>query len=152
MPFLKPPQWCSSHPIRFVLPSHGLDGTQALTKLERDYQQFLRELREAVVCFGAARVKQDVQDIIKGRQGNTPDEERNTLLLAEYDLQAANGKVNVSKLARDFRKKHHLRTVKANSLRTQVTRLLETREWEIRKKAESDRMLRKPSVAGSATK
>jgi hypothetical protein len=155
---LKPPQGCSIHPLRFARPSAVNDTPQAWAKLERDYVKFLRELREAVWCFGAARVEQDVHRIIKGRQGRTPDQKLNALLFKEHDLRKAKGqvknkgKVNLTELVREVRKKHHLRTVKEDSLRTQVRRLLKTREREIREKAEHERKLRRRSLVGSGTK
>jgi hypothetical protein len=152
MSILKPPQSCSLVPIRFARASFVNDTPEAWAKLERDYQQFLRELREAVWCFGAARIEQDVHDIIKGRQGRTPDEELNRQLLHEYDLRAAKGKMNLTEFAREFRKKHHLRTVKDDSVRRQLMRLLKTRERETRKRVEHERKLWRPSLIGSGTK
>jgi hypothetical protein len=149
---LKPPQWCSIHPIRFALPSDVNDTPQVWAKLERDYQQFLRELREAVRCFGAERIEQDVHDIVKGRQGRTANEERNKLLLAGYDARAAKGKVKLIEHGRGVREKHHLRTVKDDSVTRQWRRLLKIRERQSREKAEHDRKLRRPSLVGSGTK
>jgi hypothetical protein len=158
---VKPPQWCSLLPIRFARPSFANDTPEAWAKLEQDYRKLLRELQEAAQCFGAARVEQDVHDIIKGRQGRTPDElnalELNALLLAEHDARAAKGLVNkkgqVDKraLASQFRKKHRLR-VKVESVTRRLDRALDAREREIREKAEFDRKLRKPSIVGSETK
>jgi hypothetical protein len=148
---LKPPRLCSLVPIRFVPPSLVNDTPKAWAKLERDYQQFLRELGEAVRCFGAERVKRDVHGIIKGRQGRTANEERNRLLLAGYDARAK-GKVKLIEAARGVREKHHLRTVKDDSVTRQWRRLLKIRERQSREKAEFDRRLRKPSVVGSGTK
>ena len=148
---VKPPPWSSFHPVRFVRPSVINDTPEAWAKLERDYRKFLRELREAVECFGTARVEQDVHDMIKGQQGRTPDEKVKALLLAEHDLQAAKGKVNKTKLAREFRKEHGLK-IKVWSVRRRLDRALEDRERQVRAKAEFDRKLRQPSIVGSETK
>jgi hypothetical protein len=158
-----PPEWCSIYPVRFARPSVVNDTPEAWAKLEPDYVKFLRELREAVWCFGAERVDRDLHDIITGRQGRTPDKDLNTLdklnalLVAEHDARKANGlvnkkgQVNLMKLAREFRKEHHLR-VKVRSVRTRLTRALKDREQQVREKAEFDRKLRKPSLVGSGTK
>ena len=146
-----PPGWCSIYPVRFARPSVVNDTPQAWAKLERDYRKFLRELQEAVECFGADRVERDLHDIIKGRQGRTPDEEFDTLLVKEHDLRRAKGKVNKTKFAREFGRQRHLK-IKVRSLVKRLDRALDARERRIREKAEFDRMLRKPSVVGSETK
>jgi hypothetical protein len=146
-----PPEWYSIYPVRFSRPSVINDTPQAWTKLKQDYRKFLRELQEAVECFGADRVERDLHDIIKGRQGRTPDEEFDTLLVKEHDLRRAKGKVNKTEFAREFRRQRHLK-IKVRSLVKRLDRALEARERRIREKAEFDRMLRKPSVVGSETK
>jgi hypothetical protein len=129
---------------------------QVWAELERDYVKFLRELREAILCFGADRVEQDVRDIIKGQQGNTPDEELNGLLLAEYDARAVKGEVELAELVREFREKppkllrKYLRTVKDDSVRRRMARLLEAREQEDKEKAALD-LMRRPSLVGGRT-
>jgi hypothetical protein len=152
---LKFPQWCSLVPIRFDRTSVVNDTPQARAKLARDYQKFLRELREAVVCFGAERVEQDVHDIITGRQGRTPDQDGlNTLLLDEYDSRdsrKAKGQVNKLKLAREFCKTHGLK-IKVNSVKRRLDRALDDRKRQVREQAEFDGKLRKPSLIGSGTK
>ena len=147
MPILKP--LFPIYQVRFAQPSVVNDTPEAWAKLERDYVKFLRELREAVCCFEAARVEQDVHNIVKGRPGNTPKKQRNAHLLAEYDARAAKGPVNKSKLAREYRKKHGLR-IKDDSLRKQLDRLLEARD-EIREKAEQEPKLRWPSLIWNGT-
>src|SRR5215469_6063208 len=152
---LKFPQRCSLVPIRFARTSVVNDTPQARAKLARDYQKFLRELREAVECFGAERVKQDVHDIITGRQDRTPDQDGlNTLLLDEYDsrdLRKAKGQVNKLNLAREFCKTHGLK-IKVNSVKRRLDRALDDRKRQVREQAEFDGKLQKPSVIGSGTK
>ena len=158
---LKFPQWCSLVPIRFARTSVVNDTPQARAKLARDYQKFLRELREAVECFGAERVKQDVHDIITGRQGRTPDQDGlNTLLLDEYDSRDSRkakgqvnnkGQVNKLKLAREFCKTHGLK-IKVNSVKRRLDRALDDRKRQVREQAEFDGKLQKPSLIGSGTK
>jgi hypothetical protein len=141
----------SPYPIRFARPSIVNDTPEAWAKLERDYWRFLRELNEAVRCFGAERVERDLHNITKGRQGRTPDEKLNGQLLKEYDLRAAKGKVNVSELLRDFRDKYHLK-VTIGALRNRLGRVSDAREQQVREQAEFDRMMQKPSIVGSCTK
>jgi hypothetical protein len=143
-----------NYPVRFVRPSIVNDTPEAWAKLERDYRQLLRELREAVDCFGAERVERDLHAITKGRQGRTPDEDLNgqqlnRQLLEEYDLRAAEGEVNVSALARDFRNEHHLE-VTIGAIRKRLERALDAREQQIREQAEFDRMIREPSIVGTS--
>jgi hypothetical protein len=92
-------------------------------------------LREAVQYLGAQEVERDLHDIITGRQGNTPDEERNALILAEYDSRARKGPVNKSELARDLARPHE----QPKSVRKQLLRLLEAREQQAKRKALKDR-------------
>jgi hypothetical protein len=149
-----PPAWYSIYPLRFARPSVVNDTPQAWAKLEQDYRKFLRELQEAVQCFGADRVERDLHDILKGRQGNTPDEERNTLILAEYDLRARKGRVNKSELARDLARPHE----QPKSVRRQLLRLLEAREQQAKRKAQGDREFQEAlqrlgkTLLGSVTK
>jgi hypothetical protein len=152
-----PPELYSIYPVRFARPS-GINNTpEAWAKLERDYRKFLRELREAVWCFGAERLEQDLHDIITGRQGRTSDEEFNELLVKEHDLRKAKGQVNnkgqvnLTELARVIRKQHHLK-IKVHSLTKRLARALDARERRVREKAEFDRQMRKPSIVGSGTK
>jgi hypothetical protein len=141
-----PPELYSIHPVRFARPNAINNTPQAWAKLERDYQKFLRELREAVWCFGAERLEQDLHNIITGRQGRTSDEEFDGRLLKEHDLRAAKGKVNKTEFACEFRRQRHLK-IKVRSLVKRLDRALDARERRIREKAEFDRQMR-----GSGTK
>jgi hypothetical protein len=147
----------SIYPVRFARPSVVNDTPDAWAKLERDYrQQFLRELHEAVQCFGAERVERDLHGITKGRQGRIPDK-YDALLLKEHDSRRAKGQannkgqVNLSKLAREFRKEHHLHA-KADSVRRRLTRALGDRDKQAQRDREFQEALREPSIVGSGTK
>jgi hypothetical protein len=117
-------------PLTFSVPTLLNDTDEARAKVERDFKKIVRE---AVQYFGPVKVKQVVQEITKRRKGNTPDERRNSLMLAEYD--AAPNPVNKKKFAREFSKKHRQQSPEA--VEKQLGRLLEARQQaEAKKKAQ----------------
>ena len=119
------------HPLTFFTPSLINDTDEARAKVERDFKKIVRE---AVLYLGAAKVKQIVQEITKGRKGNTPDKQRNARMLAEYDLAAAKGPVNKTKFAREFSKRHREQSLEGTE--KHLRRLLAQRQAEAEKKVE----------------
>jgi hypothetical protein len=116
--------------LRFSVPTLLNDTDEARAK---SIQEFKKIVREAVWYFGPAKVKQVVGEITKRRRGNTPDERRNALMLAEYD--AAPKPVNKKKFAGMFFRKHHQHSPEA--VEKQLTRLLKARQQEeAKRKAE----------------
>jgi hypothetical protein len=117
-------------PLTFSVHTLLNDTEEARAKAERGFKKIVRE---AVWYFGPTKVKQVVQEITKRRKGNTPDQRRNALILAEYD--AAPKPVIKKKFAREFSKKHRQHSPEA--VEKQLTRLLNAREQaEAKKKAE----------------
>ena len=117
-------------PLTFSVPTFLNDTDEARAKAERDFKKIVRE---AVWYFGPAKVKQVVQEITKRRKGNTPDQRRNALILAEYD--AAPKPAIKKKFAREFSKKHRQQSPEA--VEKQLGRLLEARQQaEAKKKAQ----------------
>jgi len=122
-------------PLTFAPPSAINDTPQARAKVERDAKVILRDMER---YFGREKFKELVQEISKGGQGNTPDEERNALILSEWRKNP----VNKSKFARDFCKNHleegnGPRAVR--KVRQQLNRLLDIEEQQAKKKAEWER-------------
>jgi hypothetical protein len=152
---LKRPQWY--YPVRFARPSDFNDTPQAWAKLERDYRKFLRELGEAVRCFGAEKVGRDLHEIIKGRQGNTPKEKRNARILAKYSALG-----NKSKAVRKYIEEHPEETFGADDAKKpfkkvyrQLGRLLKDEakreRWRVRSERDFQEVLQRRgrSVVGS---
>jgi hypothetical protein len=117
-------------PLTFSVPSILNDTEEARAKAEQDFKKIVRE---AVWYFGPEMVRQVIKEITKRRKGNTPDERRNSLMLAEYD--SAPQRVNKTKFARDFFRKHGGQSPEA--VEKQLTRLLKARQQaEAKKKAQ----------------
>jgi hypothetical protein len=133
------------HPLTFAVPSIINDTDEARAKVERDLKKIVRE---AVRYFGPSKVKQVVQEITKGRKGNTPDERRNGLMLAEYDSAAAKGPVKKRQFAHDFCKKHRQQSPEA--VGKHLARLLKARRQRDKEKAELERKFRKAFRRGKS--
>ena len=103
--------------------------------------------------FGREKFKELVQEISKGGQGNTPDEERNALILSEWLKEP----VNKAKFAREFCQ-NHPGEESPDAVRKQLDRLLDIREREAKEKAERERefqealQYRGKSLLGDGTK
>jgi hypothetical protein len=138
-------------PLRYP-PSFLNDSPQARARFRQDYRVFLRE---AVQYLGAAEVGRDLHDIIKGRQGRIPDEERNALILAEYYSREAKGfvdkkgRVNRNKLAREFVEEHG---EEFEAVRRQLNRLLNALERKAGRDRKLKAALQRPSLLGTVTK
>jgi hypothetical protein len=123
-------------PLTFAPPSVINDTPQARAKAEREARVILREMER---YFGREKFKELVQEISKGGQGNTPDEERNARILAEWKECPHK---NMSKFAREYCKRHleegqGPKAVRA--VRQQVNRLLDIEERQAKEKAEWER-------------
>jgi hypothetical protein len=145
-----PPEWYSIYPVRFSRPSVVNDTPQAWAKLEQDYRNFLRELQEAVGCFGAERVERDLRDIIKGPQVRAPDEEFNSLLLAQYDAAAAKGPVDIPEFSRGFYQTHPLGQ-SAKAIEKRLRRLLKAQKREAERQRKLLTKLKRPSLLNEGT-
>jgi hypothetical protein len=121
-------------PLTFAPPSGMNDSPQAQAKAEREALVILREMER---YFGREKFKKLVQEISKGGQGNTPDEERNARIVAKYYLAPG----NKSKAAREYVKEYPEegngpKAVRA--VRQQLNRLLKDEQREAKKKAEGE--------------
>jgi hypothetical protein len=117
-------------PLTFSVPTLLNDTNEARAKAERDFKKIVRE---AVWFFGPTKVKQVVLEITKRRKGNTPDQRRNAVMLAEYD--AAPKPINKKKFAHEFSKRHREHSFEATE--KHLRRLLKARQQaETKKKAE----------------
>jgi hypothetical protein len=147
-----PPGWCSIYPIRFARPSVINDTPQARAKLERDYRKFLRELQEAVQCFGPDRLEQDLRDLIKGQQGRTPDAPLNALLLDEWDAAVAvDPTATRTESAKGFydRYRQQFRPQSVRAVEKRLTRLLQARERKAERERKLLAKLKRPTLIGT---
>jgi hypothetical protein len=112
--------------LTFSVPTVLNDSDEARSKAEREFKKIVRE---AARYFGREKVEQIVREITKRRRGNTPNEQRNALMLEEYD--AAPRPVTKKEFAREFYEKHHQQS--AEAVEKRLTRLLKARQ---QKKAE----------------
>src|SRR5215467_665090 len=87
-------------PLTFAPPSVMNDTTQARAKVEREALVILREMDR---YFGRKKFKELVQEVTKGGQGNTPKDERNARILAEWKEAAHK---NRSRFAREYCGRH----------------------------------------------
>jgi hypothetical protein len=145
-----PPEWYSIYPVRFSRPSVINDTPQAWAKLKQDYRKFLRELQEAVGCFGAERVERDLRDIIKVQRGRTPDAPLNELLLGEYAAAVAKGPVDISNFSKAFFKRHG-RSQSAQAVEKRLRRLLKAQEREAERQRKLLAKLKRPSLLNKGT-
>jgi len=118
-------------PLTFNRPRTILTDTdEARAQAARTLKEILHD---AIEYFGPKEVKRIANELTKGRKGNKPDEKRNALMLAEYDAQAAKGRVNHRIFARDFCKRHTEQSPEAT--KKQLERLLKARQQKAREKA-----------------
>jgi hypothetical protein len=68
-------------PLTFARPSIVNDTPEARARTEREALVILREMER---YFGRKKFKKLVQEVTKGGQGNTPKNERNARILAEW--------------------------------------------------------------------
>jgi hypothetical protein len=120
-------------PPRFIPSSIINETDEVRAERKRDLKE---AVRRAVPYLGADEVKRVVHDIVRGHRGNTPDDERNARILAEYDLAAAKGSVTLYGFARRFCGNHPGESVEA--IRLQARRLLKARARRERWKAKAD--------------
>ena len=124
-------------PLTFNRPRTILTDTdEARAQAARTLKEILRD---AIEYFGPKEVKRIVNELTKGRKGNKPDEKRNALMLAEYDAQAAKGRVNHRIFARDFCKRHTEQSPEAT--KRHLERLLKARQEEAKKKTLDERKI-----------
>jgi hypothetical protein len=126
-------------PLTFAPPSVMNDTPEARAKAERDAKANLREMDR---YFGREKFKELVQEISKGGQGNTPDEERNARIRAEWKEALHKNK---SRFAREYCERHpeEGRGRKAHTkVRGQLNRLLDIEERQVKKKAEFQEAMR----------
>ena len=137
-------------PLTFAPPGVIKDTPEARAKMEREAKVILREMER---YFGREKFKELVQEISKGGQGNTPDEERNALILSEWLKEP----VNKAKFAREFCQ-NHPGEESPDAVRKQLDRLLDIREREAKEKAEREQefqealQYRGKSLLGDGTK
>jgi hypothetical protein len=129
----------------FPTPSLIIDSPTARAKARREFKE---AVREAVGYFGGAEVAKILHEITISQRGNTPDEERNARILAEWD---AAGSVTQETFARNFCQKYPLkhkankrgaaRRENAGAVLKQLQRLLKARQQQAEEKARRDRRL-----------
>jgi len=141
-------------PLTFAPPSVMNDTPEARAKAERDAKANLREMDR---YFGREKFKELVQEISKGGQGNTPDEERNARIRAEWKECPHK---NMSLFAREYCDRHPDEGSgrKAHTkVRGQLKRLLKDEQREAEDDAEREREYQEAvrsrgSLVGSGTK
>jgi hypothetical protein len=123
-------------PLTFAPPSVMNDTTQARAKVEREALVTLREMDR---YFGRKKFKELVQEVTKGGQGNTPKDERNARILAEWKEA---GHKNRSRFAREYCGRHPEEGSgpKAHTkVRGQLNRLLKDEQREAKEDAGRER-------------
>jgi hypothetical protein len=121
-------------PLTFAPPSFPNDTPEAKAKAEREAKVILREMER---YFGREKFKELVQEIIKGGQGNTPDEERNARIRAEWKECLHK---NMSRFAREYCDRHpeEGQGPKAHAkVRGQLNRLLKDEQRKAKEDAEA---------------
>ena len=134
-----------NRPLTLATPSLVNDSPQARAKVERDLREILRAAER---YLGPQQIDQVVRDHRRARAGRKPNKQLNELLLAEHDVAAADGPVDIPKFCEEFYKAH--RQQSARAVETRLRRLLKAREkardWDRKLKAAMSR----PSFVGEA--
>ena len=124
--------------LQFNRPTIINDTKEVQMEAERIFKEIVRD---AVGYFGCEKVKSIVGELTKSRSGNKADETRNSIMLAEYDAEAAKGKVNHKKFAEGFCWRHRQQSVEA--VEKHLRRLLNTRQEALQKEAVRAQKFRK---------
>ena len=130
-------------PLTFTTPSVVSDNPQARAKAERDFKEIVRE---AVRYLGPKRVKELNKEVAIARRGRKPNRALNELVLAEYDVDAADGPVDIPEFSEAFFQKYPQQARSAGAVEKRLERQLKARDRDRRLKAR----LQRPSLVGEA--
>jgi hypothetical protein len=135
-----------TRPLTFATPSVVNDSPQARAKVKRD---LLREiLRAAERYLGPQQIDQVVRDHRRARGGRRPNEPLNNLLLAQHDVAAADGPVDIPKFSEECYKAYRSQSAKAVEKR--LRRLLKAREKARAMDRKLKAALQRPSLVGES--
>jgi hypothetical protein len=116
--------------LTFAIPSLVSDTPEVRARLRRDFRELVQWLDR---YLEPGEVGQIVHEETVGQKGNTPDEERNALILSEWLKEP----VNKAIFAREFCQ-NHPGEESPDAVRKQLDRLLDIREREAKEKAERE--------------
>jgi hypothetical protein len=133
--------------LTFATPSAVNDTPEARAKVERDYKEILRE---AYRYSGPERVRELNKEVAIERRGNTPNKPLNERLLAEHDVAAADGLVEIPEFSEAFYEKYPQQAHSAAAVRVRLRRLLKAREKARDMDRELKARLQCPSLVGEA--
>jgi hypothetical protein len=132
-------------PLTFATPSVVSDSPQGRAKVKRDLREILRAAER---YLGPQQIDQVVRDHRRARGGRRPDEALNNLLLAQHDVAAADGPVDIPKFSGECYKAYRSQSVKAVEKR--LRRLLTAREKARAMDRKLKAALQRPSLVGEA--